>query len=53
MWGYEHIRLPKWVGSEQRRHYEFRNDKLILRTPPINIGGKPMNGELVWETIKS
>ncbi len=45
--------LPNWVGGEQQRHYEFREGRLILRTPPLTIGGKPMNGELVWEKIKS
>jgi hypothetical protein len=45
--------LPNWVGSKQRRHYEFRDGKLILRTPPMTIGGKPMNGELVWEKVKT
>ena len=45
--------LPNWVGTEQRRHYSFRDGKLILRTPPMTIGGKPLNGELVWEKIES
>ena len=41
--------LPNWVGGEQRRHYEFTSGKLILRTPPMLIGGKPLIGELIWE----
>jgi hypothetical protein len=45
--------LPNWVGTEQRRHYDFSDGKLILRTPPMTIGGKSLNGELVWEKIKS
>jgi len=45
--------LPNWVGTEQRRHYEFSGGKLILRTPPMTIGGKSLNGELVWEKVKS
>lgn len=45
--------LPNWVGTEQRRHYEFSDGKLILRTPPMTIGGKSLNGELVWEKIES
>jgi len=45
--------LPNWVGTEQRRHYEFNDGKLILRTPPMTIGGKSLNGELVWEKIAS
>ena len=45
--------LPNWVGTEQRRHYEFKDERLILRTPPMTIGGKPMTGELVWKKIES
>jgi hypothetical protein len=44
--------LPNWVGTEQRREYRFKDGKLILRTPPIVIGGKRLTGELVWEKIK-
>ncbi len=33
--------------------YVFRDGKLILHTPPMTIGGKPLNGELVWEKIES
>jgi len=44
--------LPNWVGTEQRRHYQFKDGKLILRTLPITIGGKRLTGELVWEKIK-
>ncbi len=44
--------LPNWVGSEQRRGYKFQDGKLILRTPPITIGGKRLTGMLVWEKIK-
>src|SRR6185436_20586542 len=32
--------LPNWIGTEQRRKYQFKDGKLILRTPPILIGGK-------------
>jgi hypothetical protein len=41
--------LPNWAGTEQRRHYTFREGKLILRTPPMMIGGRAVTGELVWE----
>ncbi len=44
--------LPNWVGTEQRRHYQFKDGKLILRTPPIVIGAKRLTGELVWEKIR-
>ena len=41
--------LPNWVGTEQRRHYTFEDGRLILRTPPMTIGGKSITGLLVWE----
>lgn len=44
--------LPNWIGTEQRRKYQFKDGKLILRTPPILIGGKRLTGELVWEKIR-
>lgn len=45
--------LPNWVGTEQRRFYKFQDGRLILRTPPMTIGGKRVTGELVWEKIGS
>ena len=44
--------LPNWIGTAQRRHYKFKDGRLILRTPPILIGGKRVTGELVWEKIR-
>ncbi|MGD2141004.1 MAG: lipocalin-like domain-containing protein [Burkholderiales bacterium] len=41
--------LPNWVGTEQLRHYTFKDGRLILRTPPMTIGGKRVSGLLVWE----
>jgi len=41
--------LPNWVGGEQRRHYSFEDGKLVLRTPPMTIGGERVSGVLVWE----
>ncbi len=43
--------LPNWVGTKQRRYYKFKDGRLILRTPPMTIGGKSVTGELVWEKI--
>jgi len=45
--------LPNWVGTEQRRHYAFDKNSLILRTPPMMIGGKQVTGTLVWERAGS
>ncbi len=44
--------LPNWVGSTQRRYYKFQDGKLVLKTPPILIGGQSVTGTLVWEKIK-
>lgn len=44
--------LPNWVGSEQKRYYKFQDGRLILRTPPLLIGGKRVTGTLVWEKIR-
>jgi len=44
--------LPNWVGTEQRRYYQFKDGRLHLRTPPITIGGKRLTGVLIWEKIK-
>ncbi len=41
--------LPNWIGSEQWRHYTFKDGQLILRTPPMTIGGRNITGLLVWE----
>jgi hypothetical protein len=45
--------LPNWVGTEQRRYYNFKDGRLILRTPPMIIGGNRVTGELMWEKIES
>mgnify|MGYP002622156815 CR=1 FL=1 len=44
--------LPNWVGTEQRRFYKFKDGRLILRTPPLLIGGRRVVGELVWEKVR-
>jgi Lipocalin-like domain len=44
--------LPNWTGSQQLRFYKFQDGKLVLRTPPLLIGGKQVTGVLVWEKIK-
>jgi hypothetical protein len=44
--------LPNWTGSQQRRFYKFQDGKLVLRTPPLTIGGKQVTGALVWEKIR-
>ena len=45
--------IPDWVGTDQIRLYEFRNHnkQLILRTPPAELRGDTLAGELIWERL--
>ena len=40
---------PNYMGSDERRFYEFDGDKLILRTPPERAGGADITYIIVWE----
>jgi Lipocalin-like domain len=40
--------LPNWVGSSQTRYFEVNGDDLLLRTPPIEIGGMSLVNEFRW-----
>jgi hypothetical protein len=40
--------FPNWVGTEQVRSFELVGDELLLRTPPIEVGGKMLVNELRW-----
>jgi hypothetical protein len=40
--------LPNWVGSSQTRYFEVHGDDLLLRTPPIEIGGMSLVNEFRW-----
>ena len=40
--------FPNWVNEDQRRHYEFRNDELILKTSLIGSA----RYELTWQKIE-
>lgn len=39
--------FPNWVGTDQKRFYEFIKDKLILRTQPTK--DKELTGFLTWK----
>ena len=43
---------PNWIGGDQVRFYKFEEDKLILSTPPMILGGKQQNGYLIWERMQ-
>jgi len=41
--------FPNWVGTDQRRFFEFSGSRLTLSTPPIAFGGQDVTGVLIWE----
>jgi hypothetical protein len=41
--------LPNEVGGDQVRTFEFDGDRLMLRTPPLWLGGRAARGVLLWE----
>jgi len=41
--------FPNWVGSAQRRFFEFSGNRLTISTPPIPMGGEKIVGLLIWE----
>jgi hypothetical protein len=44
--------LPNWVGVDQVRFFEFNDNRLTLRTPPLMIGGAEAVGHIVWERAR-
>ena len=41
--------FPNWIGSDQKRYYEFAGDRLTLTTDPFLGGGTQITGYIVWE----
>jgi len=41
--------VPHWVGMDQLRYFEFNNEQLTLRTPPLPIRGQMWTMTLVWD----
>jgi len=44
--------LPNWVGTDQVRYFEVNRDELLLRTPPIEIGGTTLVSDLTWARVE-
>ena len=42
---------PDWVGTDQLRYFEFSGDHLILRTPPMQVGGLEFTGTFTWAKV--
>ncbi|NEP58336.1 MAG: lipocalin-like domain-containing protein [Symploca sp. SIO2G7] len=41
--------FPNWVGTNQQRFFEFKDEQLILSTPLIEINGKLQIAYLIWK----
>jgi hypothetical protein len=43
---------PNWVGSSQTRYLELSTGELLLRTPPLQVGGTMLVNEFRWQREK-
>lgn len=43
--------FPNWIGGDQERIFEFKDNRLILRTPPLPWGGIEQTGMVTWERV--
>jgi hypothetical protein len=43
--------FPNWIGADQERTFEFGDNRLILRTPPLLWGGIEQMGIVTWERV--
>ena len=49
-----HVELslfPNWVGVEQERLVEIRDDRMTLSTRPMLFGGMQRSAHLIWERV--
>ena len=44
--------FPNWTGGHQERLFQFFGDQLILRTPPLVLGGTERTLRVVWQRVK-
>jgi hypothetical protein len=40
--------FPNWVGSEQRRKWEFKKNQLLLSAQGIQVGNEKVDAYLIW-----
>jgi len=43
--------FPNWVGTEQKRYFEFAGDRLTLKTPPLTVLGEAQVHSLIWQRL--
>jgi hypothetical protein len=44
--------VANWVNTNLVRRIRFEGDRLVLRTPPMSVGGESQVTELIWERFK-
>jgi Lipocalin-like domain len=42
---------PRWIGGDQVRYFDLQGDRLILRSPPMLVGGVERLLTVVWERL--
>jgi len=42
---------PNWTGTVFERVFALEDDRLMLRTPPIGLGGAAISSELHWHRV--
>ena len=43
--------LPDWVGTIQTRFFQFSENRLLLTTPPLMLGGHQQIVHALWERM--
>jgi hypothetical protein len=43
--------FPNWVGTQQKRFFEFAGDRLTLKTPPVTVLGEAQVHSLIWQRL--
>ena len=44
--------VPGWIGVDQVRYFALDDERLTLKTPPMQIGAKSWTMELVWQRVR-
>ena len=50
-----HLQLssfPNWLGTAQKRYFEFTANRLTLSTPPLTLVGAAQVHRLIWERVE-
>jgi len=45
--------FPNWIGSDQKRWFEFKDNQLMLSTDPGLISENQQTEHLIWERVVS